>query len=162
MSLSTRHQALAARRRRRAAHKFPPDSPTPTRGVHAGLLCEGLLYHIGGFTRSGARRTAQPLVLGLPLESEDVLKMSETQEVVAVEPVEPARSLLRNTSKSTTHIPGVSLKTCIVLNNNCSLLRNFQTRPPGVAPLAAAAQFSTRKLSDYLFMLQTSPTIPGS
>ncbi|KAG8307761.1 hypothetical protein J6590_013456, partial [Homalodisca vitripennis] len=56
-------------------------------------------------------------------------KMSETQEVVAVEPVEPARSLLRNTSKSTTHIPGVSLKTCIVLNNNCSLLRNFQTRP---------------------------------
>ncbi|KAG8322077.1 hypothetical protein J6590_029775 [Homalodisca vitripennis] len=22
-----------------------------TRGVHAGLLCEGLLYHIGGFAR---------------------------------------------------------------------------------------------------------------
>ncbi|KAG8286550.1 hypothetical protein J6590_056871 [Homalodisca vitripennis] len=108
MSLSTRHQALAARRRRRAAHKFPPDSPTPdTRRPRRTTLRRAIVSYWGFHT----------------------LKMSETQEVVAVEPVEPARSLLRNTSKSTTHIPGVSLKTCIVLNNNCSLLRNFQTRP---------------------------------
>ncbi|KAG8296556.1 hypothetical protein J6590_054372 [Homalodisca vitripennis] len=96
-------------------------------------------------TTSGARRTAQTprgaqIPAGLPYAGHAAstpdysakgyciilgvshVKMSETQEVVAVEPVEPARSLLRNTSKSTTHIPGVSLKTCIVLNNNCSLL----------------------------------------
>lgn len=64
---------------------------------------------------------------------------------------EPARYLVRNTSKSITHIPGISLQTCIIHNSSRNFLRNFQIRST-----------STLVHSFVRFTLKPQPTVDST